>query len=96
MTTARQLVTVQIDHINVAKVYNNLYLLTSIHNTNIAKAKWNNFSKQKVTGISTPVHYIKLQTIQNYGIILLLEHIKHTGNYEKILLTLEGKKHTPW
>ncbi len=55
-----------IKDMDIAKwVNNNLYLLTAIHNTNITKVKWNKFSKQKVSGISTPVHYIKLQTAQN-------------------------------
>lgn len=58
-------------------IYKNAHLLTSIHYPNITEAKWNNFSKQKVTSISSSVHYIKLHTPtkNKCHITLLLNHI---------------------
>lgn len=49
------------------------YLLTTINNAYITKAKRNNLSKQKVASISTPVHNVQLKP-QNSTHIRIQSH----------------------
>ena len=67
---------------------NDLYLLTTVDNTNITELKGKNFPEQKVAGIGAPVHYIQLQTEQKCLIRFLPKHKTRNQRGERQTLVM--------